>query len=181
MTSVSSVHLKRDCEAVQIPSGHPATLPAGTAVDITQTLGGTFTVFAQGGLYRIAAQDADALGMQTAAADPATGSASGPADETAIWNVLKSCFDPEIPVNIVDLGLVYDVNLEALPGGNRKVSVKMTLTAPGCGMGTVIARDAQTKLLDLPGIEDADVAIVWDPPWHQSMITAEGRRVLGLE
>jgi probable FeS assembly SUF system protein SufT len=181
MTNAPSIQLKRDCEAVQIPSGHPVTLPAGTPVDITQSLGGTFTVFARGGLYRIAARDADALGRESAAPEPAADSPSGPADEAAIWNVLKSCFDPEIPVNIVDLGLVYDVNLESLPSGNRKVSVKMTLTAPGCGMGTVIARDAQMKLLDLPGIEDAEVSIVWDPPWHQSMITAEGRRILGLE
>jgi len=94
---------------------------------------------------------------------------------------LKTCYDPEIPVNIVDLGLVYDMGIESLPSGNRKVFVKMTLTAPGCGMGATIAGDAQQKILMLPGVEDASVEIVWDPPWHQSMITAEGRRLLGIE
>jgi probable FeS assembly SUF system protein SufT len=147
-------------------------------VDITQTLGGSYTVRSDGGLFRIAATDADALGLSAGAtAAPAS---DRPADEQAIWNVLKTCFDPEIPVNIVDLGLVYDVRMDALASGNKQVGVKMTLTAPGCGMGTVIARDAQMKLLDLPGIEEATVEIVWDPPWHQSMITEDGRRVLGL-
>src|ERR1051325_1144769 len=180
MNDVSSIELKRACEAVRIPAGDTFTLEAGTPVDITQTLGGSFTVRAPGGLFRIAAEDADALGLESTAA-PAAPSGGRPADEQAIWNVLKSCFDPEIPVNIVDLGLVYDVRLDPLPSGNKRVGIKMTLTAPGCGMGTVIARDAHMKLLDLPAIEEADVEIVWDPPWHQSMITAEGRRVLGLE
>ncbi len=95
--------------------------------------------------------------------------------------MLKTCYDPEIPVNIVDLGLVYDLHVESTPSGGAKVAVKMTLTAPGCGMGPVIARDAQEKILSLPGVEEADVEVVWDPPWHQSMISAEGRRILGLE
>ncbi len=94
---------------------------------------------------------------------------------------MKTCYDPEIPVNIVDLGLVYDLHLEPLPMGGSKVFVKMTLTAPGCGMGTVIAGDAQQKLLALPGVEDASVEIVWDPPWHQSMISPVGRARLGLD
>lgn len=156
------------------------TLPAGTEFDITQSLGGNHTLRTAHGLFQVAARDADALGL-TAATESATPLDAPAADEQAVWNILKSCFDPEIPVNIVDLGLVYDVRLESLPSGNKRAGVKMTLTAPGCGMGTVIARDAQMKLLDLPGIEDATVEIVWDPPWHQSMITAEGRRVLGLE
>jgi probable FeS assembly SUF system protein SufT len=182
MHTISSVELKRDCEAVRIPSGEPVLLHRGTAVDITQTLGGSYTVRAGGGLFRIAAKDADALGHTAAEApQPGAGKAAGAADEQAVWDALKTCYDPEIPVNIVDLGLVYDLQLESLPSGNRRVAVKMTLTAPGCGMGPVIARDAQMKLLDLPGIEDAVVEIVWDPPWHQSMISAEGRRILGLE
>src|ERR1041385_3469632 len=168
MQKITSVTLTRDCAATRVPVGAPEILPAGTPVDITQTLGGSFTVRAPGGLFRIAAEDADALGLEPTAA-PAAPSAGRPADEQAIWNVLKSCFDPEIPVNIVDLGLVYDVRLDPLPSGNKRVGIKMTLTAPGCGMGTVIARDAQMKLLDLPAIEEADVEIVWDPPWHQSM------------
>lgn len=183
MHNVTSVELTRDCDAVQIPSGAPVKLPAGTPVDITQTLGGTYTIHAQGGLYRVAASDADALGVQPSANEPAAAPtpSTGPLDEKLVWDVLKTCYDPEIPVNIVDLGLVYDMNIDALPGGNSVVSVKMTLTAPGCGMGGVIAGDAQQKLLGLPGVEEASVEIVWDPPWHQSMITAEGRKILGLE
>jgi probable FeS assembly SUF system protein SufT len=179
MQQISSVELKRDCEAVRIPSGEAVMIGVGTPVDITQTLGGSYTVRSGGGLFRIAAKDADALGHTAAeSAAPAKGDA---VDEQAVWDALKTCYDPEIPVNIVDLGLVYDLHLEPTTAGNRRVAVKMTLTAPGCGMGPVIARDAQMKLLDLPGIEDAAVEIVWDPPWHQSMITAEGRRILGLE
>ncbi len=180
MHNVTSVELKRDCEAVQIPSGTSVTLPAGTSVDITQTLGGTYTIQARGGLYRIPAKDADALGLQPTAAETMPQS-EGPVDEKLVWDTLKSCYDPEIPVNIVDLGLVYDMHLEALPSGNSLVSVKMTLTAPGCGMGATIAGDAQQKLLYLPGVEEAVVEIVWDPPWHQSMITEQGRKVLGIE
>jgi probable FeS assembly SUF system protein SufT len=181
----TELRLKRDCEAIQIPLGHVVTLTAGTPVDITQTLGGNYTVHTQGGLFRIAAKDVDALGVQSSSlmeevykkpAGPA-----GPVDEKQVWDTLKTCFDPEIPVNIVDLGLVYDLVIEPVPGGNSKLRVKMTLTAPGCGMGTVIASDARQKLLYLPGVEDADVEIVWDPPWHQSMITADGRKILGLE
>ncbi len=180
MQSVSSVVLSRDCDAVQIPAGNTVTLPAGTEVDITQTLGGSYTVHALGGLFRIAPKDADALGLQ-AETPAAPAVVAGTVDEKAVWDSLRTCYDPEIPVNIVDLGLVYDMGIEDLPTGNKKVFVKMTLTAPGCGMGATIAGDAQQKLLTLPSIEDASVEIVWDPPWHQSMITAEGRRLLGLE
>jgi len=180
MNSVSTVVLSRDCDAVQIPAGNTVTLPAGTEVDITQTLGGSYTVHAMGGLFRVASKDADALGITQA--DPVTGiSTPGDIDEKAVWDTLRTCYDPEIPVNIVDLGLVYDLGIEPLPAGTKKIFVKMTLTAPGCGMGATIAGDAQQKILTLPGVEDASVEIVWDPPWHQSMITAEGRRLLGLE
>ncbi len=183
MTSIQTVVLNRDTEAVQIPAGNVVTLPAGTEVDITQTLGGTYTVIAQGGLglFRIGAKDADALGLKP---DEAVGRTFGEGDqvnESMVWDTLRSCYDPEIPVNIVDLGLVYDMGIEPLPSGNKKVFVKMTLTAPGCGMGATIAGDAQQKILMLPGVEDAGVEIVWDPPWHQSMITAEGRKMLGIE
>jgi probable FeS assembly SUF system protein SufT len=185
MQTANSVNLKRDCEAIQIPVGNPVTLHAGTPVDIAQTLGGTYTVYTMGGLFRIDGKDADALGLepgQTASPTSAPAPSAGQqTTEQLVWDTLKTCFDPEIPVNIVDLGLVYDMGLEPLATGGQKVFVKMTLTAPGCGMGTVIARDAQQKLLGLPGIQDASVDIVWDPPWHQSMITAQGRRILGLE
>jgi probable FeS assembly SUF system protein SufT len=181
-----TIELKRDCEAIQIPLGTAMTLKAGTTVEVTQTLGGNYTVHGPDGLFRIAAKDVDALGMEAAPlAPPAAATAregTGEAvEEKLVWETLKTCFDPEIPVNIVDLGLVYDLLIEPMAGGNSRVRVKMTLTAPGCGMGTVIASDARDKLLYLPGVEDASVEIVWDPPWHQSMITADGRRILGLE
>jgi len=179
---ITSTELTRDCDAVQIPQGATMLLPKGTSVDITQTLGGTYTVHARGGLFRIAGKDADALGIETSApveTRPATNQAVA-ADEQQVWETLKTCFDPEIPVNIVDLGLVYAMEIEKLPSGFSRVNVKMTLTAAGCGMGATIAGDAQQKLLYLEGVEDARVEIVWDPPWHQSMITEEGRRILGL-
>ncbi len=182
MNQVTTVELTRDCEAVQIPYGTTMTLTKGTQVDITQTLGGKYTIHAPGGLYSIASQDADALGIQPAAPKTAAAPGSGQtADEKTVWDTLKNCYDPEIPVNIVDLGLVYDMVIEPTTPGRSRVQVKMTLTAPGCGMGPSIAADAQQRLLALDGVEEATVDIVWDPPWHQSMITAEGRRILGLE
>lgn len=179
MTPPTVVTLKRDCAVVRIPAGTTDTLAAGTEVHIAQTLGGSYTVQAPGGLYRIAPQDADALGFEVT--KPATTSASGPVNKDLVWQTLRTCFDPEIPVNIVDLGLVYDMKLSPVPTGGSRVDVKMTLTAPGCGMGPAIAGDAQVKLLNLEGVEDATVEVVWDPPWHHSMITPEGKRILGLE
>ncbi|HHY84618.1 MAG TPA: putative Fe-S cluster assembly protein SufT [Verrucomicrobia bacterium] len=180
MHHVTSVELKRDCPAVQIPSGTPVTLPLGTPVDITQTLGGTYTVHAHGGLYRIAAADADALGFEVTP-EPATPASGETVTEEQVWDVLRTCYDPEIPVNIVDLGLVYSMELQRRPGGRAAVQVRMTLTAPGCGMGGVIAGDAQQKLVSLPGVEEANVEIVWDPQWHPSMISEQGRKMLGLD
>jgi probable FeS assembly SUF system protein SufT len=184
MQNITAVELKRDCEATMIPAGTVTTLPAGTPVDITQTLGGSFTVRAMtGGLFRIAAKDADALGIETE--DPSKPaeqkSNDGPVAEKEVWETLRTCYDPEIPVNIVDLGLVYDMKIVPLPSGRSGVAVKMTLTAPGCGMGSVIAGDAQQRLLGLPGVEEANVEIVWEPQWHHSMITPEGKKILGLE
>lgn len=178
MNSPLPVILKRDCPVIRIPAGSGDTLAAGTEVHITQTLGGSYTVQAPGGLFRVAPQDADALGF---AVEKTTATANGPVTEDLIWQTLRTCFDPEIPVNIVDLGLVYDMKLSPLPSGGSRVDVQMTLTAPGCGMGPAIAGDAQVKLLNLEGVEDATVEVVWDPPWHHSMITAKGKRVLGLE
>jgi len=181
MQDTAAPELLRDCEAVQIPYGSPVLLPRGTAITVTQTLGGTVTIHAAGALYRIASKDLDALGMEPISAKPAGSATTAEVDEKQIWETLRTCFDPEIPVNIVDLGLIYDLHLDKLSSGLSKVDIKMTLTAQGCGMGTVIAGDAQQKLLMLDGVEEANVEIVWDPPWHQSMITPEGRRILGLE
>src|SRR3954468_8965233 len=182
MHNAPAIELKRACEATEIPAGTVITLPAGTQVDITQTLGGSYTVRAlQGGLFRIAPQNADALGLDHAPAEAPKALSDGPVDEQTIWETLKTCYDPEIPVNIVDLGLVYDMKVVPLPSGRSAVAVKMTLTAPGCGMGGVIAGDAQQRLLGLPGVEEANVEIVWEPQWHHSMITADGRKILGLD
>lgn len=179
MNLPSTVQLTRDCAVVRIPAGTTDTLTSGMEVHITQTLGGTYTVQAPGGLFRIAAQDADALGLEVVAQPAAV--VTGPVNEQLIWETLRTCFDPEIPVNIVDLGLVYDMQLSPAKAGGSRVDVKMTLTAPGCGMGPAIAGDAQVKLLNLEGVEDATVEIVWDPPWHHSMITPAGKQILGLE
>lgn len=187
MNEIVSFPLRRDCAAVQIPAGRAVTLSAGTLVDLAQNLGGSYTVRTPDGLFRIGSADADALGLTESAAE--TGSPPAPhgvpVDEVAfeeqLWETLKSCYDPEIPVNIVDLGLIYDLRVKPTGEAGHRVDVKMTLTAPGCGMGGVIAGDAQEKLLAIPGVDEAVVEVVWDPPWHQSMITAEGRRALGLE
>lgn len=179
MNEVITVALSRDIEAVQIPSGNTVAMPAGTAVSITQTLGGSFTVQCNGALFRIAGKDADALG-QDAPPEVEKKADSGELSDDQIWEALKACYDPEIPVNIVDLGLVYDMRREEVEGGGFKVDVKMTLTAQGCGMGPVIAGDAQNKLLELDAVKDASVEVVWDPPWHQSMISEAGRKILGL-
>lgn len=183
MSDGPTLELGRDCAAVQIPAGNTVMLPAGTEVEITQQLGGGFTVRALGALFSIDGKDADALGIEPwdQAAEQAARTAAGPVSEEKVWNALKQCYDPEIPVNIVDLGLIYDVTLAPLSEGDANVQVKMTLTAPGCGMGPMIARDAQQKIKAIPGVQEARVELVWDPPWHQSMITAEGRRALGLE
>lgn len=174
--------LLRDCPAAEIPAGTPAMLPAGTTVIITQTLGASVTVRALGTLYRIAPAHVDALkGFVLPAPDAAVPPRSGEFGEAQVWEALKSCFDPEIPLNIVDLGLVYDLATEPLAGGGHRVEVKMTLTAPGCGMGPVIAEDARSKIAALPGVTEAKVHIVWDPAWNPQMMSPEGRQILGLE
>ncbi len=168
--------LTRDCEAIQIPAGMKFILPAGTRVHITQSLGGGYTVATDQGLARISDENADALGLERAQpAAPKPAGDSGPIDEKAVWDQLKTCYDPEIPVNIVDLGLVYDCRVE----GSR-VDVKMTLTAPGCGMGPTICAEAKGRLMTVPGVEEAEVELVWDPPWNQGMISEAGRMKLGM-
>jgi len=174
------ISLTRDCDAIQIPSGHPIVLPAGMEVVITQSLGGTYTVATPGGLARIELKDVDALGLDPSAeAQQAAKKIGGPTEE-AVWSQLKTVFDPEIPVNVVDLGLIYDCKVDKKENGSTSVLIRMTLTAPGCGMGPAIAADARQKILAVEGIDDADVELVWDPPWSQSMISEEGRMKLGL-
>ena len=176
----------RECDATQIPSGARIVVPKSTEAFVGQTLGGNVTLQIAGiGLVQVAHHNLDALlkdGVPVAASVTTTAAAesTGPADEKAVWEQLQTCYDPEIPVNIVDLGLVYDVTLSPLPSGRSRVDVKMTLTAMGCGMGPVIAEQARDRILTVPGVEEADVQIVWDPPWNQNMITDAGKKRLGI-
>ena len=177
--------MMRDCAAVQIPSGITIVIRQGTEVLVTQHLGGNLTVTYPGGLARISEVELDALGVDAAAMakkPPENHGGEGSAAEVTdkqIWDKLRNVFDPEIPVNVVDLGLVYSVDVDRKPEG-VSVSVKMTLTAPGCGMGPTIAEDARRQLMSLPGVVEADVQIVWDPPWNQSMMSEAGKMKLGL-
>lgn len=183
MRASEPITLKRDVHAVAIPAGTPVTLPKDSLVRITQSLGGAYTVMGDFIMARIAAADADALGLVAEASTVASASpapAVGPVDEEAIWDQIRTCYDPEIPVNIADLGLVYDCHVEPLPEGGNRVAVKMTLTAPGCGMGPMIASDVETKIRSVPGVTDVNVEIVWDPPWNQAMMTDAAKLELGL-
>ena len=174
--------LTRDCEAIRIPSGESMHLTKGTVVLVTQALGGSYTVATAEGLARITNDNADALGLEVTTTKTAASSdePSAPVEEGAVWTELKTCYDPEIPVNIVDLGLVYDCAVNQEPGQPATVQVKMTLTAPGCGMGPVIAREAEQKILSIPGVAEATVEVVWDPPWNQAMISEVGKMKLGI-
>jgi len=174
--------LSREITATQIPSGDRHTLPADTRVFIHQVLGGSYTVQTDTGLYKIDGKDADAIGEQVVEETvTATTTADGAPDPDAVWEQLKKVYDPEIPVNIVDLGLVYSMDVLQLDDDQGyKVDIAMTLTAPGCGMGPAIAEDAKSKILLVPGVSSADVRLVWEPAWNQSMISEEGKMVLGL-
>jgi probable FeS assembly SUF system protein SufT len=169
----------RDVEAREIPSGTPITLRAGDPVIITQSLGGSYTVVTPVGfLARIDGKDADAIGEQVVAVDAAA--QEGKSTEDLAWDQLRTCFDPEIPVNIVDLGLVYGCTLAPLPEGGNRIDVKFTLTAPGCGMGDVLREDIKGKLLSIPDIKDADVQVVFDPPWSMQMMSEAAKLQLGM-
>ncbi|RXK55559.1 DUF59 domain-containing protein [Oleiharenicola lentus] len=172
--------LSQNCPATVIPAGDKVRLSAGTKVFITQSLGGNVTVRTDQGLFQIAKENAGLIEGYTVK-EEATALVGGAFSEEAVWSAMKTCFDPEIPVNIVDLGLVYDLSIEKTPAGGHSVEVKMTLTAPGCGMGPVIAEDARSKIARLPTVESAKVHIVWDPQWTPQMISETGRKVLGIE
>jgi probable FeS assembly SUF system protein SufT len=181
MSNDESVTLTRDVEAAVIPVGERVTLQKGQQAQITQSLGGSYTVIVNGNMFRIEGKDADALGLEVAAKPASTGAAVSQEQlEKEIWNQLRSCYDPEIPVNIVDLGLIYDCHLTPLAAGSYRVDVKMTLTAPGCGMGPVLAQDVQNRVLNLEGVDDVAVELVWDPPWNQAMMTEAAKLQLGL-
>ena len=169
---MDAIELTRDCEAVQIPEGNPMTLGKGTALDITQTLGGTYTVRAGAGLFRIGAQDADALGLEVAE----TAGTEGPVNVEAVQAMLKNCYDPEIPVNIFDLGLIYEVDVTP-----EEVSVVMTLTSPSCPSAPEIPQSIETKVIETLSAEKCLVHVVWDPPWTPQKITPEGKKILGMD
>jgi probable FeS assembly SUF system protein SufT len=181
--SIEFVRLTRTCNAIRIPSGERIELPAGTEVYVTQSLGGSFTIQSRshGGLFRISGGDADVLGKEVQKGLGTAGDlGENMAIEELVTSALKTCYDPEIPVNIVDLGLVYDTRISRSGEAGYCVAVKMTLTAPGCGMGASIAADAEDKLRALDRVVDALVEIVWEPAWNPRMISEEGRRILGM-
>lgn len=186
MENSEEITLTRDTEATIIPAGEVQMLPAGTRVTISQALGGTVTIRTSAGLFRLSGNDWDALGAeareQLNAAVPGADAPQAPFSEEQAWEAMRGCFDPEIPVNIVDLGLIYDLQIGAPDSqGLHAVKVKMTLTAQGCGMGPVIAEDAKKNIETLAGVSNAQVDIVWDPPWTPHMISDAGREKLGLD
>jgi probable FeS assembly SUF system protein SufT len=172
--------LTRDVTATRIPSGETFTLTKGTTVVITQALGGSFTIWTPEGLSRIADENADALGLEATIKTADSNGDSTKVHEESVWAQLRTCYDPEIPVNIVDLGLVYDCVVDQPEGSPARIAVKMTLTAPGCGMGPTIAAEARAKIMSIPGVGDAAVDLVWDPAWNQDMISEAGKMKLGM-
>lgn len=172
--------LSRDVTAIIIPAGEALKLREGTAGFITQALGGSFTIYVEGNLFRIAGGDADAIGKEPVPPPAVPDNATDADIEDVIWQQLRTCYDPEIPINIVDLGLIYRCEVRALADGQRSVDVDMTLTAPGCGMGEILVQDAQEKIAVIPTISDVRVELVFDPPWNQSMMSDEARLQTGM-
>jgi probable FeS assembly SUF system protein SufT len=183
MRESEPVALGRAVEVVEIPAGTRAVLPAGAAVLVTQTLGGNYTVMTtDGALYRVDRKDADALGHEAPVEDArlVTPTGDGPVDEALVWDQLRTVYDPEIPVNIVDLGLVYRMDIVPLPAGGNRIDVEMTMTAPGCGMGEFLKADAEEKLHAVPGVREVHVEIVWEPAWDRDRMSEAAKLQLGM-
>jgi probable FeS assembly SUF system protein SufT len=178
--SSEPVRFERDCAAVLVPQGDVVSLPAGRVGYITQALGGSYTVFVEGNLFRIAGVDADAIGKEPPEPLELPAGAGDDAVEQMVWRQLRTCFDPEIPINVVDLGLVYAASVLPRDDGQRLVEVKMTLTAPGCGMGDILVEDVRSKLELIPTVAEADVELVFDPPWNRSMMSEAARLETGM-
>ncbi|MGN6512680.1 MAG: putative Fe-S cluster assembly protein SufT [Lysobacteraceae bacterium] len=180
--SSEPVRFERDCAAVLVPQGEAVTLPAGTVGYITQALGGSWTVFVEGNLFRIAGEDADAIGKEPPEPIALPAGATHEDVEKLVWKQLRTCFDPEIPINVVDLGLVYEASVKPHPtqAGQRLVEVRMTLTAPGCGMGEILVEDVRSKLELIPTVVEADVELVFDPPWNRTMMSEAARLETGM-
>ncbi len=176
------IELAREITATTIPYGQKTKLPKGSPVEITQELGGSFTVLTDLGLMRIEGKDADALGRESARPlqEPVAAPTDAKAVGTEIWNQLKTCYDPEIPVNIVELGLVYENKVEPHPEGGFKVDIKFTLTAPGCGMGPILQAEVREKVAAIPGVRESAIEVVFDPPWTQSMMSEAAKLQLGM-
>jgi probable FeS assembly SUF system protein SufT len=172
--------LERDTDAVLIPAGTPVRIPGGTEVTVTQALGGTFTVFVNGNLARIDAKDADALGMEVEQQEQAQKTADGPVDEEQVWAQLKTVYDPEIPVDIVELGLIYEMKVTPTDAGGNRVDVTMTLTAPGCGMGEYIKADVEQKVASVKNVTDTNVELTFDPPWDRTRMSDAAKLALGM-
>ena len=178
--SQQTVALTRDVIGTLIPAGTKVELPGGTQATITQALGGSYTVQVEGHLFRIEGKDADALGKEATRGPEVPENATDADLEKAVMDQLRTVYDPEIPINVVELGLIYESRLESLPAGKRKAVIKMTLTAPGCGMGDILIADAKSKVLEIPGIAEADVQLVFDPPWTQDRMSEAARLQSGL-
>lgn len=180
--SSEPVRFERDCAAVLVPQGDVVSLPAGSIGYITQALGGSYTVFVEGNLFRIAGQDADALGKEPPVPLQLAPGADDDAVEQLVWKQLRTCFDPEIPINVVDLGLVYEALVKPCEdhAGQRIVAVRMTLTAPACGMGDILVDDVRSKLEMIPTVAEADVELVFDPPWNRNMMSEAARLETGM-
>jgi len=174
--------VSRACEVIEIPSGIRATLPAGAVVRILQHLGSGFTVATDHGyMYRVDAKDTDALGLSSAATAQELAVREGPFSEQMVWDQLKTVYDPEIPVNIVDLGLVYSCEIAPLEQGGNRIHIKMSMTAPGCGMGNVLKADVESRLSRLPGVKEVHVEVVFDPSWHPGLMSDAAKLQLGFD
>jgi len=174
------VALKRDVEVTLVPDGFQVTLHTDSLVYITQAMGGSFTIYFEGNLYRVGGLDADALGKEPIRPPDLPENASDEDFETLVWDQMKSVYDPEIPINIVDLGLIYDCRISALPDASRYVYVEMTLTAPGCGMGDILVQDVRERIGIIPTVGKVDVELVLDPPWNQTMMSEAAQLEAGL-
>ncbi|MCP4001297.1 MAG: putative Fe-S cluster assembly protein SufT [Gammaproteobacteria bacterium] len=174
------VILKRDVQTIVVPEGMEVTLQKDALVYLTQAMGGSFTIYHEGNLFRVAGVDADALGKEPLAPPELPENASDEELEKIVWDQIRTCYDPEIPVNIVDLGLIYQCEVSRNQEDNREVTVYMTLTAPGCGMGEILVEDVREKVSIIPTVEKTEVELTFDPPWNQEMMTEAARLELGL-
>ena len=174
------VTLHRDCKATLIPEGYEIELPQGSIGYITQSLGGSFTVYVDGSLFRVSGVDADALGKEPLTPPELPANFTDDEVEQVIWDQIKTCYDPEIPINVVDLGLIYTCDIVKTAENSRRLSITMTLTAPGCGMGDILVEDVRSKVMLVPTVDKADVELVFDPPWDRSMMSEEAQLQTGM-